>query len=56
MEAGLYEKCKRVVACVNKCLGCAKDDDSKAFFYKMMGDYYRYVSALPSTNPFSTTR
>tara|TARA_B110000305_G_scaffold192083_1_gene215048 strand:+ start:87 stop:548 length:462 start_codon:yes stop_codon:yes gene_type:complete len=44
MEAGLYEKCKRVVACVNKCLGCAKDDDSKAFFYKMMGDYYRYVA------------
>ena len=23
---------------------CASDDESKAFFYKMIGDYYRYVA------------
>merc|ERR1711939_835115 len=28
----------------NKCLKLASDDESKAFFYKMIGDYYRYVA------------
>ncbi|MFN9903747.1 MAG: 14-3-3 family protein [bacterium] len=28
----------------NKCFGLASDDESKAFFYKMIGDYYRYVA------------
>ncbi len=27
-----------------KCMGLAADDESKAFFYKMIGDYYRYVA------------
>ena len=25
-------------------MGVAADDESKAFFYKMIGDYYRYVA------------
>ena len=25
-------------------MGLAQDDESKAFFYKMIGDYYRYVA------------
>ena len=28
----------------DKCLGLAADDESKAFFQKMIGDYYRYVA------------
>ena len=28
----------------NGCLGVASDDESKAFFQKMIGDYYRYVA------------
>ena len=27
-----------------KCFPLAQDDESKAFFYKMIGDYYRYVA------------
>jgi hypothetical protein len=26
------------------CLKVAADDESKAFFHKMIGDYYRYVA------------
>lgn len=28
----------------NNCLGLAAEDESKAFFQKMIGDYYRYVA------------
>ena len=28
----------------NQCLGLAAEDESKAFFQKMIGDYYRYVA------------
>ena len=28
----------------NNCMPLAQDDESKAFFYKMIGDYYRYVA------------
>ena len=28
----------------NQCMAVASDDESKAFFYKMIGDYYRYVA------------
>ena len=34
-----------IVSAVNDgCLKCAQDNESKAFFYKMIGDYYRYVA------------
>lgn len=28
----------------DNCLNLAAEDESKAFFYKMIGDYYRYVA------------
>ena len=34
-----------IVNLANKsCLPLAADDESKAFFYKMIGDYYRYTA------------
>merc|ERR1712110_144108 len=45
IEQSLYERCMGIVETVNKkCLQNAQDDESKAFFYKMIGDYYRYVA------------
>ena len=41
----MYDKCNKVVKIVKeKCLPLASDDESKAFFYRMIGDYYRYIS------------
>ena len=41
----LYTKCILIVNIVkNKCMKLSVEDESKAFFYKMIGDYYRYVA------------
>ena len=41
----LYNRCIQIVNIVKqKCLQLSVDDESKAFFYKMIGDYYRYVA------------
>lgn len=45
IEKELYDQCMQIVNVVKeKCMGLAADDESKAFFYKMIGDYYRYVA------------
>ena len=45
IEEELYRKCIEIVKVVqDNCLKLAKDDESKAFFQKMIGDYYRYVA------------
>ena len=45
IEDELFAKCILIVEIVkDKCLVLAQDDESSAFFQKMIGDYYRYVA------------
>ncbi len=45
IEGELYEQCMSIVENVkDKCMKVATTDETKAFFYKMIGDYYRYVA------------
>ena len=45
IEAELFKQCLDIVAIVkDQCMANAKDSESKAFFLKMVGDYYRYVA------------
>lgn len=34
----------------------ASTDETKAFFFKMMGDYYRYVAECASGDQLNTVR
>ena len=45
IEKELYEQCMTIVDIVkDQCMKVAATDETKAFFYKMIGDYYRYVA------------
>ncbi len=45
IEKELYNQCIMIVNTVkDKCMKLAAEEESKAFFYKMIGDYYRYVA------------
>ena len=45
IEGELYSQCSSIVALVkDKCIKLASNSESKAFFHKMAGDYYRYVA------------
>ena len=45
IEKALYDQCIDIVEVVrDRCLPLAAEDESKAFFQKMIGDYYRYVA------------
>jgi 14-3-3 protein epsilon len=45
IEGELYDQCKSIVNLVkDKCLPQAANGESKAFFHKMAGDYYRYIA------------
>lgn len=45
IEDELFKQCKQIVGLVkDKCMKVSSDSESKAFFLKMVGDYYRYVA------------
>jgi hypothetical protein len=45
IEGELYEQCITIVDIVkDQCMKVASTDETKSFFYKMIGDYYRYVA------------
>ena len=45
----LFKHCTEIVKCVkDQCLDLAAEDESKAFFQKMIGDYYRYTAESAS--------
>merc|ERR1712146_281616 len=57
IEKELYDKCMQIVNTVeNKCVKLAAEDESKAFFQKMIGDYYRYVAESASQEKLETVK
>ena len=45
VEGDLQAKCKRVIEIIQKAgVPGAPDSESKAFYYKMIADYYRYIA------------
>ena len=45
METELMNDCEKVIKIINdKVLAKACEDEAKAFFVKMVGDYYRYMA------------
>jgi 14-3-3 protein epsilon len=57
IEQELYNQCIAIVAIVkNSCMGVASTDETKAFFYKMIGDYYRYVAECANGDQLDTVK
>jgi len=57
IEKELYDKCMQIVQTVeNKCVKLAAEDESKAFFQKMIGDYYRYVAESASEDKLEAVK
>merc|ERR1712046_420580 len=57
IEGELYEQCMSIVENVkDKCMKVASTDETKAFFYKMIGDYYRYVAECADADKLETVK
>ena len=57
IEGELYDQCMAIVGTVtDKCLEKAATDETKAFFYKMAGDYYRYVAECAQADKLETVK
>ena len=57
IEQELYNQCIAIVDIVkDSCMAKATTDETKAFFYKMIGDYYRYVAECASGDQLDTVK
>ena len=57
IEQELYNQCIEIVNVVkDSCMAKATTDETKAFFYKMIGDYYRYVAECASGDQLDTVK
>jgi 14-3-3 protein epsilon len=57
IEGELYDQCISIVGIVkDSCLNVAKTDETQAFFYKMAGDYYRYVAECAQGDKLETVK
>ena len=57
IEQDLYNQCMAIVDTVKtSCMKVASTDETKAFFYKMIGDYYRYVAECASGDQLETVK
>jgi 14-3-3 protein epsilon len=57
IEGELYNQCISIVDIVkSQCMKVASTDETKAFFYKMIGDYYRYVAECASGADLDTVK
>jgi 14-3-3 protein epsilon len=57
IEGELYDQCISIVEIVkSSCMGVASTDETKAFFFKMIGDYYRYVAECANGDQLSTVK
>ena len=57
IEQELYDQCIKIVEIVkSQCMGVASTDETKSFFYKMIGDYYRYVAECAQGDQLDTVK
>ena len=57
IEQELYNQCLSIVEIVkSQCMGKCSTDETKAFFYKMIGDYYRYVAECAQGDQLETVK
>jgi 14-3-3 protein epsilon len=57
IEQELYNQCIAIVDIVKEsCMEAATTDETKAFFYKMIGDYYRYVAECAQGGQLDTVK
>ena len=57
IEGELYDQCISIVNIVkDQCMKVASTDETKAFFYKMIGDYYRYVAECAQADKLDTVK